>query len=92
VGAKIHVNEVPPVESPNLSYFNLLIVQNLVSPYFSLFFKSKQTVRFANDLRIWECRKSKCLSVMGRIEIETLSRSDANRKADFYVVSLYEKL
>jgi len=45
-----------------------------------------------NGMRIWECRKSKSLSVMERIEIETLSHSDVISEADFYEVSLYEKL
>jgi len=44
------------------------------------------------ELRIEECRESEGLSVTERIEIETLSHPDENREADFYVVSLCEKL
>jgi hypothetical protein len=72
------VNAVPPADSPNLSY-SFVNYTELGKSVFLFGFRSKQTVRNANGMRIWECRKSECFSVMEKIEIETLSHVKTGR-------------
>lgn len=75
---------------PKLS--DKLSILNVVSPYFlpekEVGSRKVSLVRCANEVRVWDCGKSKCHPIMGWIGTNVLTR----KCADFHVVIHHKRV